>query len=202
MSCPAQNSMGADSNSPTEAATRSSVRVAPRPINAALSTSLRSLLVGRASGLGGESFFNGGQPARANRLVQRIRRDPRGLRYLRHAAAFLQQGLHALRPLALQHRPRSRSRLREERFWSLIPQQLQIALHGWQRHAKGVDDIYLPRRAHVNELTREQPKAAKISFVMLKDGQRAIDVHYPLVLTLVADSIGDAFCSCRENGQL
>jgi hypothetical protein len=60
----------------------------------------------------------------------------------------------------------------------------------------------LPRRAHVDELTREQPETAQVAFVMLEDGQRAIDVHDSFVPALDGYSIGDALRSDRGNGKL
>jgi len=149
-----------------------------------------------------EFFFYGGQTACANRFVQGVGRNPRCQRHFRHAAAVPQQGLHTFQFLPLKHRSRPRSRLRKKCFRPTIPQQLQIAFHGWQRHPEGIDDVHLPCRAHVNELTGKQPKAAQISFVMLEDGQRAIHIHHSLVLALDPYSIGDALGSRRENRQL
>src|SRR5260370_7594141 len=72
MSCARENWIGAESSSPIAAATRSNVRVAPYPMGAALSASLRSLLLVAAGAASFRIFFLNGHlqwPCAAYRRV-------------------------------------------------------------------------------------------------------------------------------------
>ena len=93
----AWNSTGVDAQQPHAAATRSSVRVVAFPIGAALSLSLRSLLVVLHSCCRVLFFLRSRQSPGPDGFVQRVGQHLQLTRHFRHALSFLQQ-----RPRLLQ----------------------------------------------------------------------------------------------------
>jgi len=149
-----------------------------------LSISLRSLLLLALSSTARSVFFNRVQSSGANRFVQRVAQHAALAAHLRYALALIQQRLHALLHRRCEHVGRTSARLPEEPRCPLLPIQLQVALHGRQRHAERTHDIALPHRLVVDQLAGEQAEALEILLLVRKHGQQSVEIHHPARLSL------------------